>query len=329
MKSLITATMLVMAITACVAQPCESGKLDPQVARVLGDVLTDLPSSPNVSVEQIRDVKIPSPPFPASDLKIIKVTGDSVSIQIYNPLRREGLPIIISYHPGGFVTPMLPFMQYESWRQAKTYKAIVFAVDYRVAPEHPFPAAVNDAYSAFRYIVEHGAELGGDTSRIALLGASAGGNLAAVVSRKAKEDGLSNKIKLQILNCPSTDDPRNASRHPSYRKYASGFFLTKAFCEYYIRVYAGSEPTTNPDIAPLHSSHLEGLPPALIVTAEFDVLRDEALDYVKKLRAAGVRVSHVCYPGQIHCLLGLPEDAPARKDLDDRINAALDEAWKR
>src|SRR5690606_11956087 len=324
MKALLTAMTVLMASMTISAQRCETGKLDPVIAQALGNTVTDLPSSPNTSVEQIRDLRIPTLPFPATDLKVIKVTRDSIPLHIYNRHHQTDLPIIIGYHPGGFVTPMLPFMQYEYWRKAKMYDAIVIAVDYRVAPEHPFPAAVNDAYNAFRYIVDHGTELGGDTSRIVLLGESAGGNLATVVSRKATEDGMANKIQLQILNCPSTDDPRNASRHPSYQKYASGYFQTKAFCEYYIRVYAPNQPPNNPDIAPLHANNLEGMPPVLMITAEFDVMRDEAYEYVEKLRSAGVRVSHVCFPGQIHCLVGLPDDAPQRKELDELINSELD-----
>lgn len=136
------------------AQPCQTGKLDPRVARALRTVLTDLPSSLTTSVEQIRDVRIKAPAFPKADVRYLNVTADSISIRVYNPAHTTGLPIIISYHPGGFVTPLLPFMAYECWRQAKTYHAIVFAVDYRVAPEHRFPAAVNDAYVAFNWIAQ-------------------------------------------------------------------------------------------------------------------------------------------------------------------------------
>src|SRR5690554_5243253 len=121
MKTLLTVMMVLMASMAIPAQPCESGKLDPVIAQALGNTVTDLPASPNTSIEQIRDVRIPSPSFPAGDLKVIKVTRDSIPLHIYNPFHQKGLPIIVGYHPGGFVTPMLPFMQYEYWRKAKTY----------------------------------------------------------------------------------------------------------------------------------------------------------------------------------------------------------------
>jgi acetyl esterase len=327
MKTHIIIALMISAITSN-AQVCETGVLDARVAETLRTVLTDLPSSPTTSVEQIRDVKIQSPPFPASDLTLIKVTGDSIPIQIYNPWKGSNLPIIISYHPGGFVTPVLPFMQYEFWRQAKIYHAIVFAVDYRVAPEHPYPSAVNDSYNGFKWIVQNGRRFGGDVSKLAILGSSAGGNLAAVVCQKAVENGLQQHIKLQILNCASTDNPKNSSAHPSYQKYASGYFLNKAFCQYYINVYAANEDIENPEVAPLHRKNLSGLPPAVIITAEFDVFRDEGFKYAERLKTAGIPVVYKCFPGQIHCLLGLPPDANELKELDEMVVDALEQRWK-
>jgi acetyl esterase len=149
---------------AC-AQDCGKGALDRRVKHALATFLSDLPASGEVSVEQIRNVRLPIRQFPQADLKEMKITSDSIAIQVYNPGKRKDLPILIYYHPGGFVTPMLAFMQYECWRQAKLFNAIVVAVDYRVAPEYPFPAAVNDCYGAFRWIAENGRKLGGDTSR--------------------------------------------------------------------------------------------------------------------------------------------------------------------
>jgi acetyl esterase len=307
------------------AQSCQTGNLDTRVAEALNTFLTDLPSSANASVEEIRDVKISTPDFPKSDVQYRKVTMDSIPIQIYNPTQNKGLPIIINYHPGGFVTPILSFMEFEFWRQAKTYNAIVFAVDYRVAPENKFPAAVNDAYNAFKWIAENGHAFGGDTSRIMLLGLSAGGNLAAVVCQKAKEDALAQKIKLQVLNCPSTDDPRNSSKYPSYQKYSSGYFMTKDFCQYYIQAYAPNEDVTNPEIGPINNKDLRDLPPAVVITAEFDPFHDEGAAYAEGLKNAGVPLWHKCFPGQIHCLLGLPPEAEELHEIDSLIISAMNE----
>jgi acetyl esterase len=311
------------------AQTCHSGKLDPRVAISLRTELSDLPSSTTTSVEQMRDIKIKTPAFPQSDVRYIKITSDSIPIQIYNPAHGKDLPIIISYHPGGFVTPVLPFMEYEFWRQASAFNAIVFAVDYRIAPENKYPAAVNDAYNAFKWIAENGQKFDGDTGRIVILGSSAGGNLAAVVCQKAKLESIVQKIKLQVLHCPSTDDPRNFAKHPSYQQFASGYFLTKAFCQYYIRVYAPLENRTNPEIAPLNSIDLSGLPPAVVITAEFDPLRDEGAAYAKRLKNAGVPVWYKCFPGQIHCLLGLPPEANELLEADNLVITTMRLLFKR
>lgn len=311
------------------AQTCLTGKLDPRVAQTLRTVLSDLqPESATTSVEQIREVKIKAPSFPQADVKHIKVTGDSIPIHIYNPAHTAGLPIIISYHPGGFVTPTLPFMEYDFWRQAKTYHYIVFAVDYRVAPENKYPAAVNDAYNAFKWVADYGHEFDGDTSKIMVLGLSAGGNLAAVVCQKAKKEGFANKIKLQVLNCPSTDNPRNFAKHHSYQKYASGYFLTKAFCQYYIQAYAPNEDISNAEVAPLQSKDVSGLPPAVVITAEFDPLHDEGNAYAERLKKAGVPLWYKCFPGQIHNLIGLPPEARELKEVDSLIITAMNRSFK-
>ncbi|MBL7697150.1 MAG: alpha/beta hydrolase [Chitinophagaceae bacterium] len=307
------------------AQVCNSGNLDPRVATALRSKLFDLSAPSTTSVEKIRDVKIKSPAFPKADVQYIKITGDSIPVQVYNPAHTTNMPIIISYHAGGFVTPILPFMEYEFWREAKVYNAIVFAVDYRIAPEHKYPAAVNDVYNAFKWIAENGEKFGGDTGRIVILGSSAGGNLAAVVSQKARQEGIAHKIKLLALNCPSTDNPGNSGKHPSYQQYASGYFLTKEFCQYYISVYAPDENTNNPEVGPLNGKDLSGLPPAVIITAEFDPVRDEGAEYAQRLKDAGVRVWYKCFPGQIHCLLGLPPGAKELMKVDEMILKAMKE----
>ena len=323
-------TLNIFFVVSSWAQTCHTGKLDPRVAATLKTVLPDLkPESANMSVEQIREEKIKaSGSFPKTDVQYINVAADKIPIQIYNPAHTTNLPIIISYHPGGFVTPILPFMEYDFWQQAKNYGAIVFAVDYRIAPLNKFPAAVSDAYNAFTWVAAHGQEYGGDTSRIVVLGLSAGGNLAAVVCQKAKKEGVVNKIKLQVLNCPSTDNPHNSANYPSYQQFPSGYFLTKEFCQYYIQAYA-PDAGNNPEVAPIRSNDVSGLPPAVVITAEFDPLRDEGAAYSDRLRKAGVQVWYKCFSGQIHCLLGLPDNADERKVYDKLIVNAMKEVLKR
>ncbi len=326
MKHLFISAIILLCNNASLySQKCETGNLDPRVANVLKAGLADFLSTYTTSVEKLRDLKFETPDFPLSDETSLKVTADSIPILIYNPTHAISLPIIISFHPGGFVTPVLLSMKYDFWRQAKNYHAIVFAVDYRIAPENKYPAAVNDAYNAFKWITDHGHEYGGDTNQIVLLGASAGGNLAAVVCQKAKKEGIAHKIKLQVLNCPATDNPKNYANYPSYQQNASGYFLSKKFCLYYISVYAPDEELSNPEVAPIQSKDLAGLPPVVMIAAEFDPLHDEDLAYAERLKKAGVRVWYKCFPGQIHCLLGLPFEAEELKALDGLIVNAMNQ----
>ncbi len=305
------------------AQSCQSDNLDLRVAYALKSVLKDLPGEVNASVETIRDIRIETPAYPAEDVVTVRITSDSIPLYVFNPMKSRDLPIVIYYHPGGFVTPLLPFMKYECWRIARTLNAVVFAVDYRVAPENKFPAAVNDAYNTFKWVLENGPHYGGDTRRLVVFGLSAGGNLAAVVCQKAKREGIADKIRLQVLNCPSVDNPLNGSKYPSYDRYGVGYFLTKAFCRYYIDAYAPGVELINTEIAPVREKDLSGLPPALIITAEFDPLRDEATLYADRLRQAGIPVLHKCFAGQIHCLLGLPPDAREVNEADSLVQEAM------
>lgn len=185
----LTVSLLMVALRPS-AQQCGSRKLDPQIAGFLQMIgyrdltLSDLRSMP---ITQLKYPQIPEIPYPQQDVRRIKITGDSIPVLVFNPSHERHLPIIINYHGGGFISPLIPSLEHSLWQDAKTYHAVVFAVDYRVAPEHKFPAAVNDSYNAFRWISEHANEFGGDTGRIALMGNSAGANLVAVIAQKAKK----------------------------------------------------------------------------------------------------------------------------------------------
>ena len=203
----------------------------------------------------------------------------------------------------------------------------LFAIDYRVAPENKFPASVNDSYQAFKWIAEHGGEFGGDTSRIALIGNSAGANLVAVVTQKAKKDGISSKIKLQIMNgLPVDCSPDNMETSVSYQENAKGYFQTKAACYFAIENYAPGQ-YRNPEVSPILSEDLTGLPPAVIINAEFDPLRDDGFLYAAKLRRFGIKVWDKCFAGQIHMLLGLPPDAEEIKEFETIVKTAMKESF--
>ncbi|MES2330630.1 MAG: alpha/beta hydrolase [Bacteroidota bacterium] len=312
------------------AQTSGSRQLDPRVSsflKMIGYQDLTIEQLRALPIAQIKYPMLPMVPYPKEDIRRIKITADSISILIFNPAHSEHLPIIINYHGGGFISPLVPGLEYSLWQDAKTYGAIVFAIDYRVAPENRFPAAVNDSYNAFKWIAEHGREFGGDTSRIALLGISAGANLAAVVAQKAKKDGIGNKIKLQILNgLPADASPQNMESSVSYQENAKGYWQTKAACYFAMELYAPGQ-YANPEVSPILTEDLGGLPSAVIINAEFDPLKDDGVLYAAKLRKYGVKVWDKCFAGQIHMLLGLPPDADEVKDYERIIKNAMKESF--
>ena len=312
------------------AQTCGTRQLDPRVASfitMIGYQDMTIEQLRNIPIEQIKFAGPPPMPYPKEDVKRIKITSDSIPVFVFNPSHAQNLPILINYHGGGFISPLLPGLEHSLWQDAKNYGAIVFAIDYRVAPENKFPAAVNDSYNAFKWIAEHGSEFGGDTSRIALMGNSAGANLVAVVTQKAKKDGICNKIKLQIMNgLPGDCSPNNMETSASYQENAKGYWQTKAACYFAIELYAPGQ-YKNPEVSPLLTEDLKGLPPAVIINAEFDPLRDDGFLYATKLRKSGVKVWDKCFAGQIHMLLGLPPDAEEIKEFETIVKTAMKESF--
>ncbi len=313
------------------AQPCTTGVPDPGVMKFLQMI-----GNEDLSLEQLRSIPIdriklmgpPVIPYPNEDVTRIKVTSDSIPVLVFNPLKGNDLPIIINYHGGGFISPLLPGLEHSLWQEAKTYGAVVFAVDYRTAPEHKFPAAVNDSYNAFKWIAANGKSFGGDPKRIILMGNSAGANLAAVVSHRAKNDGIAGKIKLQVLNGLPADLRRtNMESSKSYQDNAVGYWQTKAACYFAAESYAPGHES-NPEVSPILNANFSGLPPTLIITAEFDPLRDDGFAYAGKLRKAGVKVREKCFAGQIHLLFGLPPNSAPIKELESIIKAAMLESFQ-
>jgi len=311
------------------SQTCNTGIVDQQVVEFLKRMPAD-----NRSLEELRKTTDfveyrktgpPAIPFPSADINRIKLTRDSIPVSVLNPSHEKGLPIIVYYHPGGFIAPLSAGMEFMAWQDAKTYNAIVFAVDYRVAPEHKFPAAINDCYNAFKWISEHGEEFGGDTKRIVVMGVSAGANLAASVCLKAKQEGISQRIKLQVMNSPVVDNATNADLYPSMQQNANGYMLTKAGVLFALETYANEKDRNNPEYAPILSNNLSGLPPAVILTAEFDPLRDQGAAYADCLRKAGVKVWYQCFAGEIHCLIAAPPNGPEMKLFNQTISAAMKE----
>jgi len=312
------------------SQDCGTRQLDRRVVMFLkltgykDQTLEELRATP---IAKLKYTGVPVLPYPKEDVRRIKITADSIPVLVFNPLHESNLPIIINYHGGGFISPLIPALEPLLWQDAKTYGAIVFAVDYRVAPEYKFPTAVNDSYNAFVWITKHGSEFGGETNRIILMGNSAGANLVAVTTQKAKKNRMANKIKLQVMNgLPGDMSPQNMESSGSYRQNANGYFLSKPYCYFTVETYAPGIKN-NPELSPILSDNLSGLPPAVIINAEFDPLRDDGIKYAAKLRKAGVKVWDKCFAGQIHMLLGLPPDAREIREFEMMVKNAMQESF--
>lgn len=244
-------------------------------------------------------------PFGPKDVPIGKIEnltmpgpGGELALRLYRPVAAggEALPALVFFHGGAF--RIGDFETHEAICRFLAGEAgcRVVAVDYRLAPEHPFPAAYDDAYAALVWIESNAAQLGIDPNRIAVGGDSAGGELAAVVCQRAKAQA-GPVIAYQLLMFPVT---LFGADFPSMRTFATGYQLERDAIEYCHALYAPRSEWQDPRISPLQSADLSGLPPAYVMLAEYDVLHDEGLAYAEKLRAAGVAVTLADYPGMIH-----------------------------
>jgi acetyl esterase len=220
-----------------------------------------------------------------------------IPVRIYTPAGKGSLPVLVYFHGGGWVIGNIETSDGLCRTLANAAGCIVVSVDYRLAPEHPFPAAVDDAYGAALWAVENAASFGGDPSRVAVGGDSAGGNLAAVVAQAARDRGKP-ALTFQLLVYPVTDA---ACDTPSYGENADGYLLTRDAMRWFWNHYTRSDADRrNPHASPLRAGSLTGLPAALVITAEFDPLRDEGERYARRLRDAGVPVQLTRYEGMIH-----------------------------
>ena len=233
---------------------------------------------------------------------ILKTSAGEIPARLYRPDKAAGLPLLVYYHGGGYIRGSVATHDGLCARLAAYGGFGVLSVDYRLAPEHRFPAAVEDACAAFLWAAEHAADYGFDPARIGVGGDSSGGCLAAAAAQQAKRAGGPSPM-LQLLLYPTLDAHLSA---PSHTTFADGFFLTRSRMEGYRDLYLNS-PRERDDVraSPALATDLEGLPPALIITAGFDSLRDEAESYGKALNAAGVRVGMVRFPAMVHGFMSL------------------------
>jgi acetyl esterase len=259
--------------------------------------------------------------------------GGRLRLRTYRPLgRRSGRrPTIVFLHGGGFVIGDLDTHDQLCRSLCRDVDAVVVSVDYRLAPEHPFPAAVEDAIAATRWVAEHVGRLGGDPRRLAVAGDSAGGNLAAVVAQAWRDGEAGDRPPLaaQLLIYPAVDlVDDGGGRYPSRTEHADGYLLSGDDLRWFGAHYLGRADPRDPRSSPLRGA-LAGLPPTVIVTAEFDPLRDEAEAYADALVTAGVEVQRRRFPGLIHGFFALAALSPACAAAVGTTGALLREVLER
>jgi acetyl esterase len=290
------------------ADPRGIDELTVEEARIRGGSLA-VASVPHEEVAEVRDVAVSTEPM--------------IGARLYRP-RSGTLPLLVYFHGGGWVVGSVALSDDFCRALANASGCAVLSVEYRLAPEHRYPAAAEDAYNATLWASAHAGELGIDAGRIAVGGSSAGGNLAAVVSLMARDRG-GPAIKTQWLHVPVTD---HDFTRPSYVANATGMGLTRRGMEWFWRHYAPDVATRDEPLAsPLRAKDLRGLPPAIVVTAECDPLRDEGAAYAERLRQAGVPVIYLEYPGMVHAFMGwssvVAAGARAFQDVGAELRKAL------
>ncbi|MBV9548237.1 MAG: alpha/beta hydrolase [Alphaproteobacteria bacterium] len=286
-----------------------------EAIRRAGDLPTGLaPAELRRVYEQQRLTLLPEKPAVA-EVRDLVIPGEMPIAARFYRAGPEGCPLLVYFHGGGFMLGSLTLYDTSCRRLARGGDCAVLSVDYRLAPEHIFPAAVRDAYDATKWAAANAAALKVDAGKIAVGGDSAGGNLAAVVAQMALDSGEFD-VARQILIYPMTDQSRE---YPSYLRNESGCMLTRKALHWFMDNYLPNlQDRLDPRASPMLRQDLSGLPPALIISAEFDPLVDENQAYADRLAAAGVATNHVCFAGMIHpffTLGGVIADAARAESL--------------
>jgi acetyl esterase/lipase len=278
--------------------------------RTLTEAMNGQRAADAPAVEEVRDLSIPGP------------VGD-IPARLYRPAGAAG-GVLVWFHGGGWVIGSIDGSDGTCRYLADAAGVAIISVGYRLGPEHPFPAAVVDCFAATEWVAENAESLGLGRGRLAVGGDSAGGNLAAVVSLLARDEG-GPEIGLQALVYPATDARMG---WPSIEENGEGYFLTKDDMKWFMGNYGLGSVVEAADwrLSPLLASSHANLPPALIVTAEFDPLRDEGQAYADALRAAGVDVTVAHYDGMIHAFFGMRGVVDAAEDAQKTVAAAVREA---
>ncbi|WP_219471449.1 alpha/beta hydrolase [Nonomuraea rhizosphaerae] len=274
---------------------------------------------------EARRIIAEMPPMESEPVEIGRVeelVAGTVPVRVYRPEGEPAdRPVVVYFHGGGFTICTLDTHDNICRMLCAGAGAVVVSVDYRLAPEHPYPAAVEDAHAATAWVHEHARELGADPAKLVVAGDSAGGNLATVTCLKARDEG-GPPILFQVLVYPCTDAAQN---RPSYEENGEGYFLTKANMRWFWDCYQPDPARrAEPYSSPINAD-VSGLPPALVLTAEHDPLRDEGEAYAARLKDAGVETELVRYDGMFHAFFGLGALLPAAQEAADKVCTTIKE----
>jgi acetyl esterase len=278
-------------------------------ARAMMAMLTVVDGEP----EPVDDVTTRTIPGPAGD----------IPVRIYRNPGAGAQPVLVWYHGGGWVIGDLESADPTARKLANRSGAVVVSVDYRLAPEHQFPAAVEDCWAALEWVAANAADVGGDPTRLAVGGDSAGGNLAAVIAEEARQSG-GPALRHQLLVYPATDLTFSL---PSIDTNGDGYLLTKKSMHWFVDHYLGDADPKDSRVSPVYADDLSGVAPATVLTAEFDPLRDEGAAYAERLAEAGVDCDYRCYEGMIHGFFGMGTLTPVALEAMDAACARLRAAF--
>ncbi|MEI7592153.1 MAG: alpha/beta hydrolase [Actinomycetes bacterium] len=304
--------------------------VDPDIHRFLDQL--GGPNAPDLSdstiadarasdLELMRMIHSDTPPITHVEDRTVPGPSGEVAIRVYRPSNSNSLPgILVWFHGGGWCLGSLESGDGPPRSLAQSSGAVVVSVDFRLAPEHPFPAGIDDCWSTVQWVAAHGHELGGDPQRLAVGGESSGGNLAALVAIKARDAGGPN-ICHQLLANPSTDLTLSLA---STDDYATGYFLSKQTMTWFIDLYLERQiDRRDPAVSPLFTSDLSGVAPASVFTAGFDPLRDEGTAYVDALRRDGSEAQHYHYDSLTHAYFSMAPISPVANQALAEAGAVL------
>ncbi len=292
-----------------------------QMAQADGPAMTEMSPDEARAMYRTLNATMPSP----DGVDVEDLTAGDIPVRVYRVSKDKGQPVLVYFHGGGWVIGDLETHDGPCRQLALAADCTVVAIDYRLAPEHPFPASIDDCYRATQWVADNADSLGIDADKLSVAGDSAGGNLSASVRIKARDEN-GPEICFQLLIYPVTDARMNTV---SYDDNSDGYLLTRESMQWFWNHYIGDDHVDNPLASPLAASDHSKLPPACIITAEFDPLRDEGEAYGEALRQAGVTTKIVRFDGMIHGFFGMTDILDGSRQAMDLASEQLSRAFER